>query len=179
MEIKYKKNKNQLLSMVLIRKVRKSDKAQLLQLRREFHQCTVMNRAIVSKAVFKLVEFRDYDDAIRKDASKYVRAGKGNGKEIAFVAVENSQVVGYIYGIIKTRQKEVHDTPGYVEHWFVAQSSQGKGIGKLLWCALLKWFKSKKCNCIELKTYVGNKRARAVYRKLGLVEKIVAMGKKL
>ena len=165
--------------MVFIRKVRKSDKAQLLQLRREFHNCTVMNRQVVPKAVFELVEFHDYGEVVEKHVSTYIRAGKNSDKEVAFVAVDGQRVVGYIYGFVKARPKKVCDKLGYVEHWFVTKSSRGKGVGKLLWRALLKWFKSKKCNCIELQTYVGMKTARAVYRKLGLVEKTVTLGKKL
>ncbi len=161
--------------MVLIRRAKKSDKDGLLQLASVFHIGTRMNRNIVSKKLFELIKYRNYKKHIIEDVSNSLTDNKG----IVFVAEQNGQLVGYIYGSVKLQPKKILEKVGYVEDWFMLDGFRHKGIGRKLWAKLMTWFKSKKCDCIELKVYPENEPSKKIYRKLGLIEKDIIMGKKL
>ena len=49
----------------------------------------------------------------------------------------------------------------------------------MLWDSLMKWFKEKKCNRLELDVYTTNKHAIDVYHNMGFVDRAVSMTKKL
>ncbi len=161
--------------MVLIRRAKKSDKRQLLGLSREFHNSTRLNRRIVSAKLFQLLA-RDFKHYHKEKIAKYTNADEDNA---TFVAEENGKLIGFIYGRIEEAQKKKLKRIGYVADWFVLEGFRHKGIGRRLWAQLIIWFKLKKCDCIELKVYPDNEPSKKIYRKLGLIEKDIIMGKKL
>ncbi len=163
--------------MVVIRKVRKSDAEQLLKLEREFSKGTTLNRRIVSQKLLRLIRYRNYVEHWREEVNNYFKLRKRN--EVLFVAEENGVLIGYACGKVISQPEKVLDKVGYVNDWFVTKKRRGKGIGKALWNKLFAWFKEKKCKCLELKVYPGNNPALKVYRKLGLIDKLIVMGKKL
>ncbi|MDP3742105.1 MAG: GNAT family N-acetyltransferase [Candidatus Micrarchaeota archaeon] len=163
--------------MVIIRKARKSDKGQLLHLQRSFSAETTLNRRMVSKKLFELLQYHDYEQNLKDDIRKYIATDSKKG--ICFVAEENEKLIGVIFGLVKNQPKKVLHTLGYVNDWFVLKECRGKGVGKLLWLKMMAWFRKRRCKAVELKVYPNNKSATAVYRKLGLIDTMVTMSKKL
>ena len=68
-----------------------------------------------------------------------------------FVAEENGNIIGHIFGKIEKRQKIFSvNKMGYIEVLYIQPVDRKKGIGKILTKRLEKWFKSKKLSFVEL-----------------------------
>jgi ribosomal protein S18 acetylase RimI-like enzyme len=162
--------------MIKIRKLQKSDEKQLLDLAIQFFKKEQRGK-IVSKKLLPLIKYKDYDKHLKEDVKKYMKLDPR--RAIIFVAEDDKKLIGYIYGRIDKRPKMVLDKCGIIEDWFVKEKYRGRGIGEMLWDKLMKWFKSKKCNCLKTDAYSTNKLAVNIYHKLGFIDKKIVMLKKL
>jgi len=162
--------------MILIRVLKKKDEKQLLNLAFDFFKKNQRGE-IVSKKLLPLIQYKNYDEHLREDVGKYMRLD--NNKAIIFVAEDNEKLIGYIYGRIINKPKMRLGRIGVIEDWFVEEKYRGKRIGEILWNRLIEWFKSKKCNRLELDVYPTNKKAIKIYHKLGFIDKNIVMTKKL
>lgn len=162
--------------MIKIRKLRKSDEKQLLDLAFQFFKKEQRGK-IVSKKLLPLIEYKDYDKHLKEDVKKYVKLNPR--KAIIFVAEDDKKLIGYIYGRVAKRPKMVLDRCGVIEDWFVEEKYRGQGIGEMLWDKLIRWFKNKKCNCLKTDAYPTNKLAVNIYHELGFIDKKIVLMKKL
>lgn len=158
--------------MLKIRTLRKEDEKQLLSLAIHFFK-NYQRGKIVSKKLLSLIRYKNYDKHLKEDIKEYMKLDQK--KAVIFVAEDNKKLVGYIYGRIITRSKMVLNRVGIIEDWFVEEGYRGKKIGEMLWNILIKWFKKKKCNCLELDVYPTNKQAIKIYHKLGFIDKSIVM----
>jgi ribosomal protein S18 acetylase RimI-like enzyme len=161
--------------MIKIRALRKSDEKQLLRLAVDFFK-KEQGGEIVSKKLLPIIKFKDYDRHLREDVKGYMKLDPK--KAIIFVA-EDKKLIGYIYGRVDERPKKVLNKVGIIDDWFVEKSYRGIGIGEMLWDKLMEWFKNKKCNCLELDVFTTNKHAIDIYHRLGFVDKVLFLTKKL
>jgi ribosomal protein S18 acetylase RimI-like enzyme len=162
--------------MIKIRNLRKSDEKQLLRLAINFFKKEQRGK-IVSKRLFPLIEYKDYDNHLREDVKDYMNLDPKEA--IIFVAEDNGKLIGFIHGKIDQRPKKVLNRVGIIDDWFVEKDYRGKEIGEKLWDKLMKWFKSKRCNCLELDVFTTNKKAIKIYHKLGFIDKVLFMMRKL
>jgi len=162
--------------MIKIRTLRKNDEKQLLDLAIYFFKKEQRGK-IASKKLLPLIEYKDYDKHLKEDVKRYMKL---NPREaIIFVAEDNKKLIGYIYGRIEKRPIMVLNKCGIIEDWFMKEKYRGKGIGEMLWDKLIRWFKSKKCNCLKTDAYLTNKLAIDIYHKLGFSDEKIAMLRKL
>ena len=175
--------------MIKIRRLQKSDGKQLLDLATRFLKKEQKGK-IASKKLLPLIEYKDYDSHLNEDVKKYTKLN--SRRAIIFVAEmlsistatlsvaeDGKRLIGYIYGRIENRPKMVLDRCGIIEDWFVEEKYRGQGIGEMLWDKLIRWFKSKKCNCLETDAYPTNKLAVNIYHELGFIDKKIVLMKKL
>jgi GNAT superfamily N-acetyltransferase len=162
--------------MVKIRTIRKNDEKQLLELVTNFLK-KYQRSKIVSKKLLSMIKYKDYDEHLREDVKKYMKL---NPKKAAvFVADNNGKLIGYIYGRILNKPKMVLSRIGIIEDWFVEDKYRGKGVGEMLWKKLISWFKEKRCNRLELDVFTTNKHAINIYHRLGFIDKLIVMTRKL
>jgi len=163
--------------MIEIRPLQKSDRKQLMKLLVDFLKYNQRGK-IVSKKLSPLIRYKDYDKHLREDHAKiYMKLD--SRKAAIFVAEDNKELIGYIYGRIVSKPKMILDKIGIVEDWFVEEKYSGKGIGEMLWNRLIDWFRKKGCNCLELDVYTTNKHAIEIYHGMGFIDKALVMRKKL
>lgn len=162
--------------MVKIRNLQKNDEKQLLRIATNFlrkHQ----RGKIVSKKLLPLIRYRDYDRHLREDVKKYMKLSPRDA--VIFVAEDNKKLIGYIYDRIMNEPKMVLNRVGIIEDWFVEDKYRNKRIGELLWYRLIKWLREKKCNRLELDVFPTNNHAINIYHRLGFIDKLIIMTKKL
>lgn len=158
----------------MIRKVKPSDREQLLQLIREFY--IIHNRQkLFSKELALLEAYKDINKTVNKTATEYLK----NKKYIVFVAEDKNRLIGYICGNIKLKPYKIFDSEGYVEDWFVNESYRSKKIGKMLFERLIEEFKKRECTHIAVSSYAVNKKAINIYYKIGFIDKEIVMIKKI
>jgi ribosomal protein S18 acetylase RimI-like enzyme len=162
--------------MIKIRSLKKTDEKQLLNLAIHFFKDNQRGK-IVSKKLLNLIKYKNYDEHVKEDVKGYMKLDKKEA--MIFVAEDNRNLIGYIYGRIVNKPKMVLNKIGIIEDWFVEEEYRDKGIGETLWNRLIIWFKSKKCNKLELDVFTTNKHAIEIYHKLGFVDKVIVMTKKL
>lgn len=92
-----------------------------------------------------------------------------NDKIVAFVAEENSKVVGYILGEFKNAPHLVHPNIAHIANFGVSKSYRSKGIGKALMNAFYKLCEENKIGEIRLGVYNQNIGAYKFYEKYGFV----------
>jgi GNAT superfamily N-acetyltransferase len=132
---------------------------------------------IVSKKLLPLISYWDYDARLRNHANRYVRLNPK--KAIIFVAEDKGKLIGYIHGSVMNKPKMVLNKIGTLEDWFVDKEYRGTKIGKRLWEKLLAWFRKKGCKRLETNAYTTNKRAINIYHKLGFMDLVISLTRKL
>jgi len=162
--------------MIKIRILRNSDEKQLLKLAIDFFKKNQRGE-IVSKKLLPLIQYKNYENHVKEDVKKYMSLD--SRKAVIFVAEKDEKLIGYIYGRIQLKPKMILGRIGIVEDWFVIKDYRGKGVGEMLWDRLIEWFKKKKCNRLELDVFPTNKHALNIYHKLGFIDKLIVMTKKL
>ena len=161
--------------MILIRKLARRDYPQLLDLALEFFKSN--QRIHVSKKLSTLIKYKNYDKQIRADVQRYM--GLDTNEAIIFVAEDQKKLVVYIFGRIIKRPQRVKRRIGFIEDWFIKNGYRNMGTGKLLWDRLINWFRKKRCDALELDSYPANKKAIALYHKLGFIDKAIVLIKNM
>ena len=77
-----------------------------------------------------------------------------------------SEIVGYIWGIIK-RQIDTSRV-GQINELVVATSHKRKGVGKQLFKSCIEWFRSQNVQRVEVNFNVHNPEASAFWTQMGL-----------
>jgi len=153
-----------------IRRAIPSDKKELSKLLRAFN---TYSQQVSSE---KQNRFRKFIDPLKwseETAEKYLSL------YIVFVADDDGSLKGYICGEIKEIKYRYFNKEGYVEHWFVEESSQSQGIGKKLFTLLTDEFKKAGCTHIGLDTNIENNKAINIYEEMGLIKRLVTFYKPL
>jgi len=161
--------------MMEIRPVRKTDKKRLLKMVTHFFK--KQRNTMVPKKLLPIIRYKNYEKHLREDVEAYVRLKPKEA--VIFVAEDGDELIGYIYGRVLNRPKKVLSKAGVIEDWFVEENYRGKGIGAMLWRRLIRWFKNKGCACLEINAYTKNKHAINIYRKMGFIENVIEMTKKI
>lgn len=157
-----------------IRKIKPSDKPQLFNLLYKFY--VKHNRQkIFSKELIEFEAYKNIEKVMKNAARQYVH----NKKYLTLVAEEDEKLVGYICGNIKSKPHKIFDKEGYIEDWFVEEEYRNKKIGKTLFNALINEFKKMNCSHITTDAYAINKHAIGIYHKMGFIDFVLKMIKKL
>lgn len=121
-------------------------------------------------------------DIFRANAQKYgasqILSMLDSSKNPIFVAVEGEKVLGYGFCQIKTYEHDpviADHTELYVDDLCVDETSRGKGIGKAIYAAILKYAKLRKCYNVTLNVWSCNENAMKFYQRLGLKPQKVGM----
>ena len=150
-----------------IRPLQKSDKEQMLKLMKEFWIDNNRGR-VITDGLTKFEEHKNPLDTMNSEFEEYL-------SWIGFVAEENDEIIGFIFGKIKEKAHKVIDKEGYVEEFFVTERMRGNGIGTKLFDRITEEFKIKGCKSLGTDAYVTNTKALVYYKKLGFHERIVQL----
>jgi ribosomal protein S18 acetylase RimI-like enzyme len=160
---------------ITIRKLQKQDYDQLLNLVIEFREISYKEH--VSNELLDLIKYKNHLKQIKLDVKRYIRLNPN--KATFFVAESERQLIGYIWGNVNQRKGKVLDKIGFIEDWFVKEEYRGKKVGISLWNEMLKWFRKKRCNGIELESFVTNYEAIDIYHKFGFIDRTLRMIRKM
>lgn len=83
------------------------------------------------------------------------------------LAEENGIVVGILISRIVNRLVKTNNIL-FVDDLIVNKDYRSKGIGNLLLQNAINYAKEKKCETIELKSYISNEKSHKFYEKIGL-----------
>ena len=113
--------------------------------------------------------------------SDYVRFLDENDDDTwkAFIGFNAEKAIGFIIGSFKTDEYLVHGRIGVLEDWFVTEKWRGKGIGKQLYAALERWFRTKECQQVISDTWPGNEISIRAHKELGFFVSGIKFSKKL
>src|SRR3989337_2426497 len=125
---------------MIIRKPVASDRQQLLGLCTEFHK-KYDREAALSTATLPFSEHKDLDKDLRADLEDLF----DENKFIVFVAEDGNALTGFIAGKINEYPEKVLDKEGFIDDWFIREGYRSKGIGRLLYQALIREFKKRGC----------------------------------
>ena len=112
---------------------------------------------------------REREKIIRKRMEKFFEKKRINRK--IFLAIKNGKPIGYFFGSIRKspgymREKKI----GEVDLAFVEEKFRRKGIGKILFEELIKWFKKRKIKIVEVTVDSRNEIGISAYKKYGFSE---------
>jgi ribosomal protein S18 acetylase RimI-like enzyme len=93
------------------------------------------------------------------------------------VAVHDSQIVGYVLGVVVDLAPEIftQEPSGFLADIYVAASQRRKGVGRALVEALVEWFRSNGLRYFEWHAAVQNPEGIAFWRALGGREVMLRM----
>jgi diamine N-acetyltransferase len=112
--------------------------------------------------------FAPQPGSIRVFEKDYLRPAIGDKNSLILVALNGEKVVGYSYTLIADSALEVnHKNFGLIHDLFVTQDSRRRGTGEKLYTEILKWFKAKGVNRVELSVIAKNEAACGFWRKHG------------
>ena len=99
-------------------------------------------------------------------------------------AEENGKAIGCVVGVIweQTKKNKLEIGPhkiGEVFILYLEKSYRGKGLGKKLYQEIVKYFKENECDSVWLSVFAPNTHAHNLYKKLGFVEREIAMLKEI
>ena len=148
----------------MIRKVQKSDYAEMTKLIREFmidYNAKKVFRGIQSD----FMKYKDIETLISKGAETF--CNNKSPKKIIFVFEEGNKLLAYISGEIKVDNRKIISSVGYIDDWFVSKKYRGKKIGTQLYNQMLKFFKEHGIKIITLGVFNQNKASYKLYEKMG------------
>jgi len=155
---------------IIIRKLRKEDKKEILLLKKEF---SLYNRKeMLSERISFFEALSDIDKFIEIEFEKAL-------KSVSFVAESNGEIVGFIEGEVKQAKERVFDKIGYINEFFVTDEQRQKGIGKMLFNNLRDEFKHLGCRILKTSSYIDNKMSIKLYMKLGFIKETVSFVKEI
>ena len=159
---------------MIIRKATKADYIELLKLLEAFY--VGFNRGQLFPEKFSKFEaYKNMNEVLKQTTSNYLN----DNKYIVFVADNGENLDGYICGVIKEKEHKIFDKEGCIEDWFVKESVRKKGVGSVLYKALVKEFRLHKCTHLAIESYAFNVSALAFYRKLGFIDKSMRLIKNI
>ena len=100
----------------------------------------------------------------------FLRGELGNDSAALFVAEEDGQIVGYVFGQILRRPTLANGDCGYVADLFVDNDWRGQGVGRRLFHILRDWFHARDLVAIELQIVRANPASQAFWRKMGFAD---------
>lgn len=95
-----------------------------------------------------------------------------------FVAMENGQVLGYCFCILREYQKGGVSTQRkelYIDDLCVEEQYRGHGIAEALYRHAQQYAKEIGCSFVTLNVWCGNDRAMGFYQKMGLRPRNIMM----
>ena len=121
-------------------------------------------------------------DIFRNHAQKYgasqVLAMLDSSKTPIFVAVEDEQVLGYGFCIMKAYEHDpviADHLELYIDDLCVDENCRGQGVGKAIYADILKYAKMRGCYNVTLNVWSCNENAMKFYESLGLKSQKVGM----
>ena len=121
-------------------------------------------------------------DIFRSGAQKYgasqVIAMLDSIENPIFVAVEEDRVLGYCFCKLQRHLQDpvLCDVLSlYIDDLCVDEQCRGKGIGKALYEAVVRYAKMRKCYNITLNVWACNESAMKFYQSLGLIPQKIGM----
>lgn len=130
---------------------------------------SAISRLIKEMAVYHRKFDKFYKMSLSKKAIKsYIEEFLGDKNKIVIVAEEGKEIIGYIFGSIKTYPVYISlKKSGSLDEAFVRADCRGRSVGKKLFFKFVEWLKSKKIKDITLSVDRRNKTSLRIWRKLG------------
>lgn len=148
----------------MIRKIQKSDYAEMVKLIREF--MVDYNAKRVFKGVQSdYMKYKDIESLIAKGAKTYCY--NKSPKKTVFVFEDDHKLLAYISGEIRTNNEKIVSPIGYIDDWFVSRKYRGKKIGTQLYNQMIKFFREQGVKIIMLEVFNQNKTSYRLYEKMG------------
>ena len=129
-----------------------------------------------------MVHHRGRPDIFRDHAQKYgasqVLAMMNQPETPIFVAVENEQVLGYGFCMIKTYDHDpviADHTSLYIDDLCVDENHRGEHIGRTIYAEILRYARMRGCYNVTLNVWSCNPSAMKFYESLGLKPQKVVM----
>lgn len=156
-----------------IRPYQPADKDQLDKLGREFY----FEYSPTQTVTGELVEFDEWrEDLTESDIvnESFFRPGL-----TVIVAEDDGQLIGFAVGYIKEEKDKRLNKEGYLAELYVSDGNRGKGVGSQLIVAIKAEFRKLGCTHFGLTAFANNKKAIALYKRMGLIEYVMRMKGKL
>jgi len=126
----------------------------------------------------KLDKYYNINKDHSKICSKYVKKLIRSKNALVLVAEVNGKIVGTMYGSIKKRPPVMKVKKfGHLGDAFILKKYRKRGIGGKLTKELMKWFKSKRVEFVELEVDVRNKIGLKSWKRLGFKSFMIKMKK--
>lgn len=125
---------------------------------------------------------RKYDTNVKETfiVSKCYKNILNNNKKILIGAVDNNEIIGFIYGYLKEEAGDfVKENVALIDALYVLDEYRKKGIATKLIDEFYKWCKDKNVKIVNIGVFIDNKEAYNLYKKLGFVENTFLMSKYL
>jgi GNAT superfamily N-acetyltransferase len=115
--------------------------------------------------------FAPRDEMIPIFIKEYLRPAMEAKNSLILVAVVKRQVVGYSYSLIN-KPSNLQDRPihGCIHDMFITVKHRRQGIGENMLVEIMKWFKSRDIQRIELDVLAQNKVAASFWEKQGFTD---------
>ncbi len=112
--------------------------------------------------------FTPRDGALEVFEKKYLRPVMKDNNSLVLVALDGEKVVGYSYSLINDPSDlEKFRQVGVIHDFFITADYRRRGIGEKIYNEILKWFKSRDIDRIELQVIAKNEAACSFWRKHG------------
>ena len=120
------------------------------------------------------------EDTVQKFQDSYIldMLAETAVQNITLIAEENSLALGFIHTRKHTDEMS-GEVCGTVPLLAVAETAQGRGVGKLLMEAAEDWTKTQGWRLLHLEVFAANGPAQGFYQKLGFVPETIHMIKPL
>jgi len=115
--------------------------------------------------------FAPQNDMIPIFIKEYLRPAMEAKNSLILVALLKGQVVGYSYSLIN-EPSTLQDRPnhGCIHDMFITVKHRRKGVGENMLAEIMKWFKSRDIQRIELDVLVQNQVAASFWEKQGFTD---------
>jgi GNAT superfamily N-acetyltransferase len=144
--------------------------------KKEFSKIKTLN-AKLYLSISSLDKLLKTDKKTLEASFKQQKKGFGKHKGVIFIALDNSNIIGYTYGIIE-KNKFYKENIGQIWELFVDKKYRNKGVGKDLIKHILIWFKKQNLRYVGIGALYSNPSTK-LYKRLGFTEKRVSFIKRL